>query len=285
MSRFMSAKISIFALILAVLALGFVVSGPRQQTQKETANERVARTKTIRCGYILYPPYLEKDAKTGTLQGVAYDIFEQIAATLHKSVEWVEEIPVNGEIPSFEKGGIDAVCAITGGYDSNSYDRLSFSDYIFSIKNHIYARAGDDRFNGSLHLEDIDRSGARFIGLDGDTTMIYPQMLMPHARTITLPALAGTAQLFQEVKYGKADLLMVEAPVGEMAMKANPGDFKILDVQDSLPTYAMQIAVSKKDSALKETFDEAIRFMKLNGKFEPILRKYDPTGRILIKME
>src|SRR5262249_30977952 len=133
------------------------------------------------------------------------------------------------------------------------------------------------------HLADLDRANISFAGIEGDSSYIFPHMLVPHAKIKSLPALSETAQLFQEVKYGKEDLLMVEGAPGMLAMKANPGVFKILPIEDDLPTYAAQIAFSKKDSELRDTVNEAIRFMKLNRQFEPLLQKYDPAGHALIR--
>src|SRR5690242_16112314 len=107
-------------LILLSLIFAFTIGhqwhGDRQVSQ-ETANDRVQKTQAIHCGYILYPPYIEKDLKTGQLQGVAYDLIEMLGQALHKKIEWTRELAVNAEIPELKKGGIDAVCAITGAFD------------------------------------------------------------------------------------------------------------------------------------------------------------------------
>lgn len=282
----MSNKISYLALVLAIgaLLLGFMPpSGNGELKRQETTLERLARTKTFRCGYILYPPYLEKDPNTGKLHGIGFDMTEEIAKTLGQKVEWAEEVPVGGEIATLAKGSVDAICSITGAYDANIFDRLAFSDYLFIVKNRVYARANDDRFKGPVRLEALNREDISFAGIEGDTSFIFPQMLAPKAKMKSLPALSETAQLFQDVKFSKADLLMVEAAPGMKAMQANPDVFRIVDVQNPLPSYAAQIAFSKRDLDLRDTFNETIRFMKLNAQFDPILNTYDPTGQVLIR--
>jgi len=282
----MSGKASGSLLVIAVALVAFlagVLSHRSAAPVQETANDRLNTTGILRCGYILFPPYIEKDTKTGRLKGVAYDLIEGIGQTLNKKIDWAVEIPVGGEIPELEKGGIDAVCAITGGYDANTFSQLSFSDYIFTIKNRIYARADDKRFDGPLHLSDLDKPDYKFAAIEGDPSYIFPHMLMPHAQMETHPALSGPPDLFQDVKYGKADLTMLESFPGNNAMQSNRGVFKIVDLREDLPAYAMQIAFLKRDAALRDTLNETIRFMKLNGQFEPILSKYDSTGQVLFR--
>lgn len=278
--------LSFIALLVAAVALYFAVSARPSSIQvaRVTANDSVMKNGVIRCAYILYPPYLEKDLKTGQLQGIGYELVELIGKTLNKKIEWKYEINPGDEVIAFERGGVDSVCAATGAYEADLYGRISYSDRIFVVTNFIYARADDDRFNGVMPLAKIGSSGASFIGLDGDTTSIFPKMV-PNAKVLSLPSSASTAQLFQEVKYRKADLVMMEGPVGNLAVSANPGVFKIVNVPEVLPTYGLQMAFDKRDADFKETVNEAIRFLKLNGQIDKILTAYDPTGKIIIRAE
>jgi ABC-type amino acid transport substrate-binding protein len=79
-----------FSILLSVLvsslvlqfSLGHMMDKPKPVEVKkiETGYERVMRTKTLRCGYFAWAPYLIKDANTGKFSGAGHDIIEAMAA-------------------------------------------------------------------------------------------------------------------------------------------------------------------------------------------------------------
>src|SRR3972149_6936955 len=55
-------------------------------------NDNSLNDNTLRVGYIIYPPLLEKDASTGQFQGVSYDIVEAVAEKIGVETKWTEEV-------------------------------------------------------------------------------------------------------------------------------------------------------------------------------------------------
>lgn len=67
-------SLAVAALLLSIVAVWSAVGGANGgKAPKETAFERIMRTGTMRCGYVVWAPYLSVDPKTGQMGGVAYD--------------------------------------------------------------------------------------------------------------------------------------------------------------------------------------------------------------------
>ena len=61
-------------------------------SSRETAYDRVMRTRTLRCGYVLYAPAVMKSLNTGAFSGIVYEITELMGKRLGLKVEWAEEV-------------------------------------------------------------------------------------------------------------------------------------------------------------------------------------------------
>src|SRR6202012_5680823 len=88
-----------------------------EAVQKESAYQRVMRTQTIRCGYVLWTPFLVKDPNSGKLSGVFYDYTEALAKALHLKIEWDEEMGWADFPSALNEGRVDVMC---GGSRPNS---------------------------------------------------------------------------------------------------------------------------------------------------------------------
>ena len=75
--------------------------------QPQTVYDRVMRTKTLRCGYHTWAPYLVKDANSGAMSGIYFDYVEKLAASLNLKVEWAEEVGYGDLITALNGGRID----------------------------------------------------------------------------------------------------------------------------------------------------------------------------------
>src|ERR1700733_5938912 len=110
----MTNKVAILALIIALAALALVVlrpAGNNAVEKKETAFERVMRTRTIRCAYADYPPPTIIDPNTKKLSGFVYDIIEEAGRRLNLQIDWVEEVGYGNINAGFETGRYDVFCS------------------------------------------------------------------------------------------------------------------------------------------------------------------------------
>lgn len=268
-------------LILCFLAL---LPFPAFAAEKESAYDRVMKTHTLRCGYILYPPYMEKDLKTGKFSGPAYDIAEELGKTLGLKMEWVEEVAVGGEVASLESHRFDSVCSVTGTYDPGMFLQIEFSKPLFYIDNTIFSRSGDSRFAGKKGFKDLNNPDLTFVGIEGDSTSIYAKLLFPKAKIKELPQLTDPSQLFLELSAKKADLIIVESAIAARATKNNVGQFQQINFIESLPKYSVTLAVAKDSYELRDAINQGIDYMHLNGTIDKILDKHDPKRETLIRI-
>jgi len=72
--------LTLFLVLMPFLALA-------ADKEKESAFDRVMRTKTLRCGYTIYPPFFSKDPNTGEFSGLFHDFTEQIGKELGIKIE------------------------------------------------------------------------------------------------------------------------------------------------------------------------------------------------------
>lgn len=244
----------------------------------ENVFERVMRTKTLRCGYYLYPPYAERDPKTGELRGTLHELVEELGKTLGLKIEWAEEIPVGQDVAALNSGRIDSVCS-TADYEPNTYALIESSSALFYIRNAIYARADDPRFSKPVSTKDLNKSDIKFSGIEGDSTLIYARLIFPNAQTSgALPQMSDASQAFLEVETDKADLVIVEEPVAQRALKNNPGKFMRVEFTDDLPVYGAVLNFAKGEDKLRLTINHAIEYMSVNGTLDHMLDRFDAGG-------
>jgi ABC-type amino acid transport substrate-binding protein len=254
------------------------------QADSAASYQNILKTRTISCGYVLYPPYLEKDAQTGKLFGPSYEVAEEIAKGMGFTLNWVEEVPVGGEAAALLAGRFDSICGATGTFDPNVFSQISFSNPYLFVRNEIYSRNGDDRFAKKMGMADLNKADFTFAGIEGDASLIYAKLLFPNAKLKEIPQLSDTAQMFLELEASKADLIVVEPPVAARAMKHNPDRFRKVDFTDSLPGYGMGFAFAKDAYALRDTINLGIEYVNVNDILDAVLNKHDPKGTLFIRV-
>ena len=92
LSSFKEIFIYFLLLMFALLIYGCTPSSEPEATKSVTINtlEKVKKDKTLRVGYIIYPPTVQKDPNTGKLTGHYVDTIEEIAKLMNVKVEYHE---------------------------------------------------------------------------------------------------------------------------------------------------------------------------------------------------
>jgi hypothetical protein len=131
--------------------------------KRENVYERVRRTGTIRCGYIAWPPLLDKDPNTGAISGFYADYMNALAGALDVKVTW-EEVP------------IDMYCVALGAVPArivNMYFTKPVTFYPF----YAYVRPDDARFDGNLAA--INSPDVTLSTMEGEYTSILARTSFP----------------------------------------------------------------------------------------------------------
>lgn len=224
----MKNKLSILAIVLAVLALGSnYLSGQSQPTTqkqvKESAYDRIMRTKTIRCAYLVWPPYMTRDTTTGQLGGVYYDLLERMAKDWSMKVDWAEEVGTANRFEGFAAGRYDMLCSPVGA----TPERTAVSDFSIPMGYqpfYLYARADDTRFDNAY--DKANDPAVTFLTLDGYMASTIIKSEFPHATMKSLPNLSSDSEVLMSIQMGKADASVCEASMASAFIQNNPDKIK-----------------------------------------------------------
>lgn len=228
---------------------------------------------TIRCSYLIYPPYLQKDPNTGQLSGVFHDLVEEVAKSADLKVEWREEVGYESIFPSVNSGRNDMFCG--GLWPNASRVRTgSFSIPVFYSVVKTWGRANETRFSG---LQGIDDPAVRIAAIDGAQEDLIAQSDYPRATRVSLPQLSPFTQNFLNITSGKADITFAEPGVALTYLKGNPGSIKELAPELPVRTFGNVLVLPKGDYQLKEFVDVALTELLYSGRVDRILQKYEPA--------
>ncbi|MDD5586962.1 MAG: transporter substrate-binding domain-containing protein [Alphaproteobacteria bacterium] len=238
---------------------------------RETAYERVMRTKTLRCGYVVDIPHVTKDPATGALSGVIVDVMNEAGRLLKLKVDWAEELGWGTTVEALRSGRVDAVCTdfwmepLEGSY-------VGYSMPLYYGAMVVYVRADDHRFDGGL--EAVNDPAVTVSVTDGEMAGFVVQEYFPKAKVLSMPNMTDVGQNLLNVASGKADVVFVDAMTGLRYERNNPGKLKRLTPDKPLLIFPATIALPQGDVALKSTLDSALAQLLNGGLVNKALEKY-----------
>jgi cyclohexadienyl dehydratase len=243
-----------------------------QDDKKESAYDRVMRTKTLRCAYIVYPPETIKDPNTKVLSGTVVDNTEEVGRQLGWKIDWVEEVGFTDMFAGLESGRYDALC--TGLFENPMRaQKALFSMAVNFGLTYAFVGHNDVRFDADLKI--ANNPDFKIAVIDGEIAEFIAKEMFPQATLYRLPNLSDISMVLESIATGKADIAFLQRKVAGFYIKQNPDKIKILDQPVRLFASPL-LAVNKGENQLIQTIDSAIRTMHLNGFIETTLRKYDP---------
>lgn len=263
----------LFAVIVSVLISVWL--SPSQNTptdsKKETAFERILRTKTIRCGYATWPPYLVKDPNTKTLSGFTHDYTQEIARVLDLKIEWSEEVDWGNYIEGLKTHRYDMMCM----NDWAVGERLKYATVSKPIGYsalYAYARAEDNRFDGNLSA--LDSPDISLAVIDGDTTYNVARLNFPKAQLHALPQNTDGSQLMLEVALKKADAVIIDVNMAEQYLTKNPGKMKQVANTTAVQVFPEVYVMKQGERELKDMIDGAISLLTDSGFTDRLIERY-----------
>jgi ABC-type amino acid transport substrate-binding protein len=247
-----------------ILLIAFlVISFPALAQEKESASDRVLRTGTIRCGYVLWSPAIYKDPNTGAISGLIPAIVDAVGKKLELKIEWAEETGWAAITEGLTTGRYDMAC--TGLYiNAPRARRIGYSDPYFYAPLLIAVRTDEQRLKQNA---DLNSEAFRIAILEGEASSIVARRSFPAARTITLPQGAEFSQLYEEVRTGKADATLIDAASFAEYSKVNPGALRIMDTQP-VNIFPVAFGLPQKDIAFKTMIDAALSEIQNDGTME-----------------
>jgi ABC-type amino acid transport substrate-binding protein len=257
--------------IAAAYATATYVSKPTAAptTAKETAYQRVMRTGVLRCGYIIYPQFLERDPNTGAFGGVVYELMEEIVHQLSLKIEWTEEVGMSNMFEGLSIGRYDAMCSMIA-YVPNRLRGAEFTDPYLYFPLYAYARADDTRFDNNLAK--INDPSIKIAYLEGEMGQTVKEQDFPNAASVSLQNLTGFSDVPLQVATGKADIAMGEPAEMDAFMAKNPGKIH----QISGPPVRMQasaLQVATGEESLKSLLNGTLLSLQNTGFIAHLLEK------------
>lgn len=267
---------SLIMIIIAVLLTSLVwhyASTPLKGSaalQKPSVYERVTQSKTLRCGYITWPPLSEKEIGSGKMKGLYIDLTEEIARGFGWRVEWIEEVSFTDFVTALQNDRIDMMCAPMTP-TAERIPAVYFSRSHFYAPYRAYVRTGDTRFDDNLAA--INMPDIRLSVLEGELSSTVARTNFPHAKMVELTALQGTTQLFENVVAGKADIIFQDPFTFATYDQSNPGKLQQVKGGD-IGVFSANYAMKMDDTRFKWLIDSAIEDLLNRGYLDKLARDY-----------
>lgn len=258
-------KVLVAALFFVMLMVGPGYAG----ATAEPAYDRVVASGTVRCGYQLWPQFVERDPNTGAMSGAWYDYIEAVGKTLNLKIEWVAEVSMGEMAVSLNTGKIDAYCLAVAATDTRLAQSYFTTPSFYAAFN-IYGRADDGRL---ASVSDVNNPAIRIIGFDGEETGIVARRKFPAAQMLELSNLASGSDQLMSVVTGKADVALTDPMTANTFNTNNNNALKQIPAPGPVAVFGASIALPMGENRLKEMFDGATRDLLGLGVMSDILTR------------
>jgi polar amino acid transport system substrate-binding protein len=273
----------LISLVVSLAVVHFVSptkGGGAVAQAKETAFDRVMSTNTIRCGYVLYEPFVRKDPNSGQFSGVAVDLMDEIGKLLNLNIEWTEEVGWATTVEGLRNNRYDAMCIGFWRQSVEAKHVFYTMPFAYSMARAV-VRPDDHRFD--QNLDRINQPDVRIVTYDGGLAAAITQRDFPKAKNQQAPNMVDYSQLFEDVATNKGDVLFAESAAVIAYQKSNPGRVRMLS---GPPIRVLQNTLGfSQDERLKSMLDTVVIELVENGQMDKILDKYDPEQRLLMRIK
>jgi polar amino acid transport system substrate-binding protein len=277
----------LFLAIIIAVAASFVTlkwaGMPKENApmvKAESVYDRVMRTRTIRCGYFVWPPYVSKDPNTGAFSGLYVDFTEALGSVMDLKIEWAQELNFGTYLEDLASGRYDMECS--GGWPNAKRGQI-----VFYSKPYAYipvvslVRLDEHRFDADPAA--INKPDVKVATMDGETTSVLHHLRFPLSQNVSLPQNSPFSDVIQNVAGGKADVTFTDALTASQYTIQNPGKLRVVNY--SSPLYLIAISPSlSPDIRMKHMLDVATDQLLYTGVIDAILRKYETEPGIFLRV-
>jgi len=261
-----SKNLGIFIGLFAIL-LAFVLFKNWQKNTIPVITDN--ETQIIKLGYIIYPPLLSKNASTGELSGVSYDIVEAVANKLNIETEWTEEVGWGTALEGLKTNRYD----VLGTQMWPNKEREAVADFSIAPMNsvlYLYVRSDDNRFDNNLNA--INSSEVRISTIDGELAVFIATEDYPEAQLLSLSQLSSYAEVFLNIVQNKADVGFNEPSAVNDFLESQPGTIKQVG-NEPVRSFGNSFAFKKGNTKFMTQWNSAIQELIISGEVETILQK------------
>jgi len=273
--------------LITLLLLSILITGCSRSSnissspQTNSVYERVMQSGTIRCGYLIFPPYCTKDPNTGKFSGIFVDVLEEAGKNLGLKIDWTEEIGCGTMIAGLESNRYDL---IPTGIWPNAHrgKHASFTTPLFYNVLGVYVRANDNRFTNNLKA--IDSPSNIISTIDGYLNQDIGTKRFPHAHQLAHPEMCDSSQVFLDVVSKKADVTFNDPSLAAIFLKNNPGTIKNIAENKPICICANTMMFKIGEPAFKSMLDTALTELLNTGYVDAVLNKYEPKPGVYYRL-
>jgi polar amino acid transport system substrate-binding protein len=258
---------ALFILMVYLLPLSCQRPNSEGQTTMNTL-QKLLRTKELHVGYIILPPLIMKDPKTGQLTGHFVDMIEYIAKMAEFKVVY-HEASWATFAGGLQSGQFDLSIAPTYATIPRAF-AVAFTRPIIYVGNSAIVRRGETRFKS---IEDFNRPDIVIAVTQGEQGHEYAKTNLPKA---TLKVISTSDQFltFAEVSVGRADVALGDAWATKQYANTHP---EVIDLFADNPYNLTPVAwaVRYGDTDFLNFINTSISYMESIGKLAEFEKKYD----------
>jgi ABC-type amino acid transport substrate-binding protein len=191
--------------------------------KRPSTYDRVMSTGVIRCGYFVWPPFLDKDVNTGEMSGLYYDLTERIGQELSLKIEWIGEISWTSLFEGFETNKMDMIC----GPITATPARARASDFTIPITfypTYLFSSDKETRFDNKYQA--ANDPSVKISILEGEMSQTIANKDFPKAQQVSVMSFSGAGDQLMALATGKVDLVVTEPLAPATYMENNPGKIK-----------------------------------------------------------
>lgn len=253
-----------FLTAIAVGASGLTYGGGvKASAARSSALLRIEKEKVVRVGWAVWHPYVFRDPKTNQIQGVSYELLQDLAKYLGVGIEWVEDswatLPAGVQAGKFE---ITNLMAITP-------PRAQVVDFSEPVTKHgLSLIAPKEDVAKTRSWEDWDRPGIKIavtLGANSDmfVTQRFKRAEIIRLKTVPENVLALVSGRVNAHASTIDALKTIQREHPQLAIV--PGSFGFSEVAFALP---------KGDAEFASRVNTFIRQAKQSGRIRTLLERY-----------
>jgi ABC-type amino acid transport substrate-binding protein len=250
------------------------------EVKHEDALDAIISAKTLRCGYISYPPYFSKDPNTGKESGLMVDVMQAIAGKMQVKLEWSYETTWTTMFEDMKAGRFDAVCSDVWQNTARALQADFSTPVVYSVLE-AWVRADDMRFDGQLAALNDEQVTIPMV--DGEMAQQLVKDYFPKVKTIPLPQNAPYSDVMTNILTRKADVAFLEPQVAKDFLRSNPNSLRQVANVPPVAEFPVTIVLPKNNPRLKTVIDTAIMEIKSTPALALMLDKYGMTGNVIVK--
>lgn len=267
-------KTNIAGLLLLVASVFILGSCNNSNTTNttETKNE-VFANKTIKVGYISYPPGFIVDPNTKEKSGIFNDVLVEIAKRNGLTIDYKEEVTWATMIEVLKTDRVNLIANPVWATPERK-ENADFSKPVYFSPIGVFVRADDNRFDADRTK--LNDPKIKIAAVDGEVNNFIGKSDFPKAELKPFPNNIDVAQLFLEIQTKKKDVTFAEPMFAYDYMQKNPGKLKNIGEKSPIRNYPNCYMYKKGESKVGDFLNAEIDKLIKDGTIDKIIAKYAP---------